>query len=115
MLVPERIDCPFSHTKWQLTNRYTLYAHSDLAISRYKSSVNQLVLLGDMFDYEDPLKNNVDILKDLISKPLHVILEDTAKYSGKYVLIIIQDGEIFLSHDSTANRKIFYSYKENTP
>ncbi len=113
LLVPGHIDCPFIHHTTPVTEKYTLYTHTDLVINDYKVPEKHLILLGDMFDFEDPRKDNKEILKDLSAVSFNVLLELCSKYSGRFVLILIENEQIYLIHDSTATRKVYYSSRTN--
>ncbi len=115
LLVPEHIECPFQHRARKVTDTYTLYTHLDLVIADLEIEEIRLILLGDLFDYEDPQKDNQGILRDLISLDLNTLLTMSSKYSGRFVLIRIEDQNITLLHDATASRKIFYSLDSKTP
>lgn len=102
------LDCPFDHQKLTLNSQYELYAHVDLLVNTAEQDKVQIILLGDLFDYEFPEKGNQEILADLIDQDLHTFLEKIAKYAGKYVLIYVKDEQIFMVTDPIAAKKIYY-------
>ncbi|MEN8251895.1 MAG: hypothetical protein ABFS32_23440, partial [Bacteroidota bacterium] len=112
VLAPEKIDCPFIHQTYSISDTYVLYAHSDLEVSEYKNEDRRLLLLGDIFDYENSSKNNTGILKDLATSGIDGIAEMTAKYTGRFVLILMEKERIILLHDSIAYKKIYYSIRK---
>ncbi|MCK5136581.1 MAG: hypothetical protein KAR19_12385 [Bacteroidales bacterium] len=113
LLVPGHIDCPFMHNTKQVTDKYTLYYHPDLVITDLKVTNKQLILLGDMFDYEDPQKDNQKILKDLLAVSFDALLEMSGRYSGRFTLILIEHNHTIILHDSTAARKIYYCTRQD--
>jgi hypothetical protein len=116
LLVPERIECPFAHQVHRITDKYTLYAHRDLLVSHHQDQDNRLILLGDIFDFEQPQKDNTEILEDLSAAPgLKDLSKMVGKYSGRYVIILVLLDEIFLIHDATASRKVYYSLIRDDP
>ncbi len=113
ILSPEKIECPFMHEISQITDKYILYTHPDLVVSQYQNGERHLVLLGDIFDYENTGKGNSEILKDMSVAAIDAIPELTSKYTGRFVLILIQDDRIILLHDSIAYKKIYYATHRN--
>ena len=77
IIAPESIDCPFEANTFLLNKRYRIYAHIDLAVTVAGQGDDQIVLLGDIFDYQSPEKSNADILNDLLN---HII--NTNGYNG---------------------------------
>jgi hypothetical protein len=112
VLSPERIDSPFSCNIICLPNNYFLYTHIDLNVTEHNLSDVRLILLGDMFDFESPEKSNSDILHDIIAPDFDIVVNNTARYTGRFILIFIIKDQIRLIHDLTATRKIYY-YKSD--
>lgn len=112
IISPENIECPFLNKKTQLTNGYYLYSHIDLILTEESLADTRLILLGDMFDYEIPENQNHDILADIIHSDFKQFLNNTAKYTGRFILIYIKENKIALVHDACATRKIYY-YKSD--
>jgi hypothetical protein len=71
------------------------------------------VLLGDLFDYESPARSNLEILQDIMDIDFERVVENTAKYSGRFVILYSHTEHIFLFHDATATRKIYYTNWNN--
>lgn len=109
LLTPEEIVCPFKNKCLKIDKRYFLYAHSDLVVNEFKTREKQLILLGDMFDYEDPEKGNDEILRDLGSLGFEALLEKSGHFAGRFVLILIEKDRFIILHDATAARKVFFS------
>ena len=109
ILTPEKIQCPFRSHVIHFSNHYTLYTHIDLLVTQFTEHKTQLILLGDIFDYESAQKNNLDILKELYDKDFRVILSRLEKYCGRFVLIYQKGDEFKVVHDATASRKIYYN------
>ncbi|MBN1183338.1 MAG: hypothetical protein JXB49_13685 [Bacteroidales bacterium] len=113
LLVPEEIECPFLHNYHKIGNLYSLYSQIDLKVTSYSANEVTLVLLGDILDYEFPSKDNMEVLKDLISNDFEHITKKIANYSGRYVIIHMTGDIIILLNDATATRKIFFSQKRS--
>jgi len=108
LIANQEVNCPFLHVIHELGQGYSLYAHVDLIVTSFSQNGTRLVLLGDMLDWEFPEKSNQDILRDLLTPDYPVLLDKTARYAGRFVLIHIHNGVIRLMHDATACRKIYY-------
>ncbi len=109
IIAPKEIECPFLHQRVQLNNKYILYHHLDIKITNHVKNDTKITLIGDMFGYDQDVKNNYEILRDLISSSFDIVIERTAQYSGRYVIIFQQGEEIKLLHDNTASRKVYYA------
>jgi hypothetical protein len=112
LLSPEQVECPFQHKVHQLGNGYHLYAHRDLPQTLVRDGDVQLILLGDMFDYRNPGHGNEEILKDLTGLDFTEVIRRTNLFSGRYVLIWEREGAMYLLHDATATRKVYYCVRE---
>ncbi|NLP02668.1 MAG: hypothetical protein GX089_09255 [Fibrobacter sp.] len=91
-------------------NRYYLYAHPDLEVNCFA----HFVLIGNIYNYETPEKNNGDILVDIVKhgggrRELFSIMK---KYAGCYALFIASDKPMIF-HDARGLREIFYCTGEN--
>lgn len=113
VLAPKAIECPFLHNKKNITGNYILYSHLDLLVTDHSEKDLRLVLLGDMFDFEEPKKNNKDILKDLASLDFEQFIDKFADYAGRYVLLYLRNNKLILFHDTAAARKICYCRKDD--
>jgi hypothetical protein len=110
LLVTKKINCPFVGHTHTINERYTLYAHVDLAVCKVSKGDTSIYLLGDLFDYRDPSKGNKSILNDLITCNFEQLTELIAHYSGRFVIIFTRNGLIHLLHDAMATRKIYYVF-----
>jgi hypothetical protein len=108
IITKQEIDCPFLHHVYKLKQDYFLYAHIDLQVTQSDRDGLQLILLGDMLDWEEPDKDNTAILNDLQETQYEKFQELTARYAGRFVLIHIDQNNIRLMHDATSCRKIYY-------
>ncbi len=113
IISPGEIECPLLGNMYHLDNIYILYSHIDLKVTIYEKEKLKIVLLGDLFDYENPDYDNGAILEDLYEPDFEKIIPKTFKYTGRFVLICISAGQIFLMNDATATRKIYYSHHNN--
>lgn len=109
LLIPKQIDCPFVHDILEVNQEHWLYSHKDLNVTQVKEGSRKLLLLGDMFDYEDPTKNNEEILRDLLGLSLDLLLKRSGDYSGRFVMISVNETGFVILHDATAARKVYFS------
>jgi len=115
LITPQSYSCDFDHNSFVLNDLYTLYAHVDLVVTRYEQDNSKLILLGDIFNFEVPGKNNTDILKDLAGLAYGAVLEKVARYTGRYVLVFLDKDQFNVFTDLTASRKVYYSYTNKGP
>jgi hypothetical protein len=108
VLAPKSIECPFLHQNKQVSDQYILYSHIDLVVTEYIHKNAKLILLGDMFDYENPSKNNSEILKDLFDDNFENVLSKSAKYTGRFVILFVKGNDILIFNDVSAARKAYY-------
>ncbi|MBA7528569.1 hypothetical protein ES705_20756 [subsurface metagenome] len=113
ILAPKAIESPFLHEKRNVTKNYILYSHVDLLVTENIKNDLRLFLLGDIFDYEVPQKNNKAILEDLASLDYEHFIEQFSNYAGRYVLLYIYKNKMILLHDTTATRRIYYCRKDD--
>jgi hypothetical protein len=109
LLMPEKIDCPFQHNLVQLNDQYFLYYHIDLRFTLCEQEGHKLILLGDIFDYEKPGKSNSELLQEICPFDFDHIVEKSARYCGRFVMIYISQHEMKIFHDATAARKVYYA------
>lgn len=109
MLLPEEIVCPFNNNSIKIGNDYWLYQHPDLGLTQINSNGKLIILLGDMFDYQEPANNNEQILNDLVKLEFSALLERIGDFAGRFVLILFEMDRFIILHDATAARKVFFS------
>lgn len=88
--------------------------HTDLDFAIEENENHSIILLGYILDPQNPSFNNQQIVSGLLGKnSFNEVLEDTANYNGRYVIIYYNKEEIFLFHDATGFREVYYTYKDN--
>lgn len=103
---------PLSH--WQHLklddDRYRLYAHPDLELAEIKDAGKRIILLGYIFDAQNPRYSNYDVLKELISaQSFRDLIKATYRYAGRFVLIFEDGSSAKLMHDCAGLRQIYYT------
>jgi hypothetical protein len=111
LLAPYEQNCPFRYRRFELHGSWILYAHTDLPVESITEAGVQIVLLGDLFDYREPHKDNQALLRDLHDADFNVFLQRIAHYTGRYVLLHLKEGKLRMVGDATAARKVYY-YRE---
>jgi hypothetical protein len=96
-------------------DQYYLHAHPDLAVNRVADRKRTIVLIGDLFDSEEPEKGNTDILKDIFVSAcsLEGFVSRIKRYAGCYALLFMDKKEALILHDARALREIYYCTKSN--
>lgn len=113
LISPQVIICPFVHSKHLINKNYILYTHIDLSKCHISKYGIEVILLGDIFSYEDKNKGHKEILQDVLDKDYSVFIKNTYKYTGRFVLIYINGEEINILHDLSASRKVYYNFSDN--
>ena len=94
---------------------YYLYAHPDLNITRVEDPQRTLVLIGNIYDSEEPEKGNEDILEETLpsADSLESLILRIKRYAGRYVLLYLNAKDAFIFHDALGLREIYYCIKNN--
>lgn len=109
LLTTRPLECPFSAKCTELVSKYLLYTHVDLPVTDLEKSGRRIVLLGDLFDFENHTNTNSDIIKELISLDFPGLLRRLDRYTGRFVLFFAEQGNINIVHDPSAARKVYYA------
>ena len=109
IVAPHRIECSPYFIEKRITANCYLYSHIDLKVTVYEKNHISLILLGEIFDFENHKKSNEDILNDLSKGDFKYFSEKLADYAGRYVIIRIAYDQVFFFHDATASRKVYYT------
>ena len=106
---------PLPDWKCLQLDEYYLYAHPDLEVNRAADTKKRIVLIGSMYDPDDPGKGNADILHDILgnTKTMDALVKWIKRYAGIYALLYIDDEGAFLQHDALGLREIYYFTKNN--
>lgn len=102
---------------WACLNidRYYLFSHPDLEVCRASDTKQTVVLVGEIYDPEEPKKENLDILEDILvsrrkKDDFSAVLK---RYAGCYALIYKTFDKIVILHDPRALREIYYCTEPN--
>lgn len=114
ILCPKNLSCFPSWKELHIDDRYTLYIHPDLTYNEVSKKNIRIIILGDIFDPDNINFSNTDILNQII-KYDHIkeAIESTFKYAGRYAIFYIKDDSVYVFHDPSASRKVFYTVNIN--
>ena len=89
---------------------YSLQYDNRLSFTTVTKEAYSLILLGDIYSYEFPEYNNLEIIeKILISEQAENLFTALDVYCGAFVLIAILDDRLYIIPDTAAQREIFYN------
>jgi hypothetical protein len=96
-------------------DQYLLYTHPDLVVTRVSDPKKTIVLMGHIFDSEEPEKGNIDILNDILERAngLEGFIAGLKKYSGNYALLYQDDQDAVILQDALALKQIYYCTVDN--
>ena len=102
---------------WNCINidQYYLYIHPDLEANRADDSQKSIVLVGNIFDPNEPARKNYDILKNILGQinTIENLFFEIKKYVGSYALIYKDPRRMIILNDALSLREIYYCTKEN--
>lgn len=92
---------------------FTLYADHSLSIENVSSDKGDLVLIGDIYSYQEPNWSNEEILRDSINHFSGDFTSDLRLFDslcGSYVAVWLskKDSSIKIFTDMVASREVFY-------
>lgn len=89
---------------------FKLFFSPSVKFHRKTNNKLDLILLGDLFSFDEPHKNNDQILYDLsLINSETIFFEKLSKYYGEYIFIIIRNNKIKILNDATAQKEIYYT------
>lgn len=110
ILSPNEITDRPNWNKYNILNKYFLYAHPDLVQSEYSAGKKRIILLGDMYDPENKDFTNLDMISRILQNDnLIEIIESTFKYAGRFACIVVLDSLVYMFNDASASRKVYYT------
>lgn len=91
-----------------------LYSHPNLEVTVSSKNEKTIVLLGYIFDSENPTHSNQQVL-DCIgeNENFEAVLESSAKYAGRFLIIYQDSSDFNLFHDAAGQREVFYLKEGN--
>jgi hypothetical protein len=113
-LSPKHVSLFPSWKTEELSNGYHLTAHPDLKITRFKSTIVDVTLLGYILDPQSPEKSDSEILekKAVSASSVNDLINRFYDCSGRYVCIVFIGGNVFLFSDTLGFRTVYYRIVE---
>ncbi|MEQ6120602.1 hypothetical protein [Reichenbachiella sp. MALMAid0571] len=100
--------------EWNTTNIGNLfvYSHPNLEVAISSIYGKSVVLIGFIFDSKNPTFGNQQIVDILVeNETFEAVLENSAKYAGRFLIIYCDDRNFKLFHDAAGQREVFYLKK----
>jgi hypothetical protein len=113
LISPITIECPFVSDTIEINHGYKLHYHKDLVVTKVSNQTRSLILLGDLYDFQDQKANNTEILNKLLAHDFFSLVEKTFGLAGRFVLVYSDQDGIKLFSDAVAQRKIFHTTKDD--
>ena len=94
-------------------DRYHLYAHPDLKVTKGKDQKKIVLLIGEIFDPIHFERENADIINEILKnvQSKEDLFVQIKKYSGRYALIYFDDNNKLIFNDALGLREIYYSLR----
>ena len=110
VLGPSYLDHLLDWPRLPVAGRLKLSVHPSLCCTQLRDGERELTLLGHLLDPLAPESTNDDILRTLLAHRTRAgLLEASARYGGRWLLIAAYGDETFLFHDALGLRQIFYT------
>jgi hypothetical protein len=95
--------------------QHFLYTHPDLDVVAVGGLDKRIVLVGCIFDYSQPEKENAEILEDIHKSVQNVneLFVRIKQYAGRYVLLYKDYASTIILQDALALREVYYCVKDN--
>lgn len=114
----EELDIPPTLTSWDVEEitDHTVYIHPALSCNHYSREGKSLGLLGRVIDPINNITGTKTILR-IIHESLSSSREEFYDYldhlTGRFVLFVKNNDEVFVLQDATGNQSLFYEVKSN--
>lgn len=99
----------------QMVGDAHLYTHPDLFVTEKSGQSGWLILLGYIFDPENPNRGNEEILSDVLSrvKSFTELINVLKPFAGRYAIIYKDEYSFRILHDPLGLREIYYCTRPN--
>ena len=94
-------------------DKYFVYYHQEVEVKSIKTEGREILVVGIILDPFKPYYTTEQILKSCLQvSTIEELLEQTQKYSGRFIILAKFNGEVFLYGDAFGQRQIYYSLNE---
>jgi hypothetical protein len=103
-------------TKIRLGHGLCLAAHADLTVTQAHDAAREIILLGYMLDPFDPGATDADVVDRLLREEAGGadLLLFTARFGGRWILIVDDGSNVNLFHDASGLRQVFHTDVQRT-
>lgn len=102
---------------WNLfrIDSYFLHVHPDLIFNEATIQARRIILLGSIFDPDNPEKTNATIVNDILlgTSSIAQLFLNIKKYSGSYIFLYWDQEKFIIWSDARAVQEIYYCTTEN--
>jgi len=90
-------------------NDYTLFYHPDLHFAFSKYEDTEIYMLGDMYDWENPVNSNQNITDSLSTAgSLEAFIESHSMYAGQFMMIYKDRDHFIILNDAASQSEVYY-------
>lgn len=109
-LSPQHVSLFPSWKTEELPDGYQVTAHPDLKITRFKSAIIDVTLLGYILDPQSPEQSDSEILENKAAtvSSINELITRFYDCAGRYACIVFTGGNIFLFSDTVGFRSVYY-------
>jgi hypothetical protein len=94
----------------ELPDGYHITAHPDLKITRFKSAIFDVTLLGYILDPQSPLQSDSEILEKKAASvsSINDLIASFYDCAGRYVCIVFMGRKLYIFSDTLGFRTVYY-------
>lgn len=107
ILAPRKINLKGNFIILSVSEDYYLYIQKDLAYTTLEKNNYLLVLLGYAVSFEDDYDEE-KLMEQISADNIEDLIQNINKYCGRFIIILIKDGNLFLFNDPATLRKVFW-------
>lgn len=101
--------------KLRINNNLLMVSHPDLPVTYAEKNNHKIFLLGYILDPSRPDFSDIDIIKTLIEDVISLdsIIIKLDQLTGRFVLIVSLDENLYVFHDACGLRQVFYCFDKD--
>lgn len=108
---PKFVDCFEFGKKYEIAPSFLITSHPELNVSNIVLGHRSLTLIGYILDPNKPDHDNFQVIEELLleNSSFEEVVESTFELCGNWILLYKEDQQVFLFHDCTGVRSLFYT------